>query len=99
MEQSEPERKAKRIYRVELKGNLEKIARKKGIWGIGEHYGIKDNNKKIIGFIKDFAELNQLKFNDANNDGIGPDIWKKADLENGKFKINQYMVKKYNLNL
>ena len=99
LKQSEQERKAKRIYRVELKGNLEKIARKKGIWGIGEHYGIKDNNKKIIGFIKDFAELNQLKFNDANNDGIGPDIWKKADLENGKFKINQYMVKKYNLNL
>ena len=98
LKQSEQERKAKRIYQVELKGDLEKIARNKGLWGIAEHFGIK-GNRNIISFIKDISTSNNLKYNDTNNDGIGPDIWRKADLENGKFKISQYMDKKYNLNL
>jgi len=86
------------VFSYELKGQLEKIARKKGLWGIAEHFGVRGNSD-IISFIKDISTSNNLKYNDTNNDGIGPDLWKKSDLDNGKFKISQYMVKKYNLNL
>ncbi len=96
-------------YKLEVKGNIAEIAKKKGLWGIAEYLSVQ-GDQNIRGFIKGVSEFNKLKYNDTMSvvngvlkhnvkDGIGPDIWSINDLDKGKLKLNQQIVEKYNVKL
>jgi len=80
---------------ISISGDMAKTARAKGLWGIAQTLGVKEN--QITSFIGDAAAYNHLKYNDTNNDGIGPDFWKASDLSDGKLRISPAMAEQYHI--
>ncbi len=86
------------IFTYNVEGEIADVSHSKGLWGLARYFGAK-GKKDIKGFIRDVSKFNNLKFNDMDKDGIGPDRWKRSDLKGEKFRLNENIINKYHLSL